>query len=187
MIRFDAEASYGAITGRCKIPGHGPPGFSEPPTPDMEVWQRPELTEMPDWVDGAIAGSPPASNEAIRSVEAGLRIRLPKDFLAIAQRTQGARPEPGSFTLPDGTVTGIQHLLHFEETPFLSNIVARREPVARILPKGVIPFAEALGGDLLCFNFRGNYDHPPVLFWSVDSGLVPLADSFTSLLALLHR
>ena len=141
---------------------------------------------MAEWVDGAIAGSPPAPDHAVRSAEAALRIRLPQDFLAVARHTQGARPEPGRFTLPNGAVTGIQHLLHFEDAPFTSNIVARREPVARVLPKGVIPFAEALGGDLLCFSFRTDYDHPPVVFWSTDTGTVPIADSFTALLALLH-
>lgn len=141
---------------------------------------------MPDWIDGALAQSPPASDAAIRSAEVVLRVRLPQDFLDVARQTQGARPEPGKFTLPDGAVSGIQHLLHFENAPFTSNIVSRREVVAGVLPKGVIPFAEALGGDLLCFSFRANYDHPPVVFWSVDCGLVPLAGSFTDLLALLH-
>jgi hypothetical protein len=60
--------------------------------------------------------------------------------------------------------------------------------VAEVLPRGVVPFAEDGGGNLLCFNYRQDFDRPSVVFWSHDGGgaLLPVADSFGDLLAKLR-
>ena len=143
--------------------------------------------DMVTWTDSLIPNPPPASAEAVKQAERVLRVPLPADFLAVARVRQGAAPVPNEITLPDGSVTGVQHLLHFEEKPGMQNIVARRFPVEGVLPKGVIPFAEDIGGDLFCFNYREDYDAPTVDYWSVDTGLVPLAASFTEFVGLLHE
>lgn len=97
-----------------------------------------------------------------------------------------ARPKPASFKLPDGSGEGIAYLLHFEDDLF-SNIAARIFPLRDVLLKGVIPFAEALGGNVLCFNYRKDPGGPTVEFWSVDTGPVPMTSSFTDLLTKLHE
>ena len=116
----------------------------------------PENIEMVTWKDDLIPNPAPASDEAVRRAERALRVRFPADFLAVARARQGAAPVPNGITLPDGSVTGVHHLLHFAEEPAMRNIVARRFPVEGVLPKGVIPFAEDIGGDLFCFNHRKN-------------------------------
>ena len=106
-----------------------------------------------------------------------------------AGRADAPRPVPNGlpgFTLPNGFGEGIEHLPHFEEGSF-SSVTGRIFPLQGVLPKGVIPFAEALGGNVLCFNYRGNYDNPTVEFWGVDTGPVPMASSFTDLLSKLHE
>jgi hypothetical protein len=127
---------------------------------------------------------PAATDAAVREHEDALRVDLPRDFLAVAQPRQGASPVPAGVTLPDGSVTAVGALLHFAEG--FRNIVARRFPLADVLEKGVIPFAEDIGGDVFCFSYRDDHDHPPVVFWSVDTGPVRLAPSFTAFVATLH-
>ncbi len=141
---------------------------------------------MVTWHDGLIANPPLASDDAVRTAERALRVRFPADFLAVARVHQGATPVPSGITLPDGAVTAVKNLLHFADEPGIRNIVARRFPVVDVLAKGVIPFAEDIGDDLFCFNYRKTPDAPTVVFWSVDTGMVPLAASFTDFLALLH-
>lgn len=141
---------------------------------------------MVTWEDGAIRDPPPAPDEAVRAAEDELRVDLPPDLLAVARVHQGARPVPSSFTLPDGAVTAVAHLLHFEPSPFTSNILAASLPLEEVLDKGVIPFAQDIGGDVLCFSFHEDYDAPPVVFWSVDTGPVALAPTFTAFVELLH-
>ena len=139
-----------------------------------------------DWQPDAVPGAPPAiADQVIAAYRALGRWPLPQDFLEIASGKQGARPVPGSFTLPDGRVEAVEHLLHFQGDSF-SDIVERRFPLQDVLDDGVIPFAECLGGDVLCFDFRADRENPTVAFWSVDTGLVPLAASFTAFVALLH-
>lgn len=141
---------------------------------------------MVTWVDGAISDPAPASDAAVRAAEDQLRVDLPADFLAIARTRQGARPEPAGIDLPNGFGTAVANLLHFEDQPFVSNIVAARFPVAESLDKGVIPFAADVGGDLFCFSYRDDYDNPPVVFWSVDWGTLPLAPSFSAWVEMLR-
>ena len=119
---------------------------------------------MVTWHDGVIANPSPASDTAVREAERALRVRFPADFLAVARVRQGAMPIPGGITLPNGFVTGVKNLLHFEEEPGMRNIAARLFPVKGVLDKGVIPFAEDIGNDLFCFNYRETPDTPTVAF-----------------------
>lgn len=141
---------------------------------------------MVEWTAGAIQDPSPPADAVVRQAEDELRVDLPADFLAVARACQGARPQPGGVTLPDGSVTAVDCLLHFEDAPFTTNILAAGFPYEGILPKGVIPFARDIGGDVYCFNYRDDYDRPSVVYWSADTGMVPLAASFTEFVASLH-
>lgn len=138
------------------------------------------------WRDEAINGPGVADDEAVRRTERALRVRFPADFLEVARAHQGAAPDPARIDLPDGSVTAVGHLLHFEEEPWLSNIVSRGFPLEGVLAKGVIPFAQDIGGDVFCFTYRKTPDRPSVVYWSVDTGMVPLAESFSAFVDLLH-
>ncbi len=140
---------------------------------------------MVNWIDGAISDPKPADPKAVKAAENELRVNLPPDFLAIAAVHQGATPSPAKIWLPNGSGTAVAHLFHFEDAPFTSNILAAGFPWQDSLDKGVIPFAADIGGDLFCFNYREDYDNPPVLYFSVDTGALPLAANFTDFIALL--
>jgi hypothetical protein len=140
---------------------------------------------MVDWIDEAITDPPVASDAAVQEAERALRVRFPADFLAIARTRQGAEPVPSGIRLPNDSSTGVLHLLHFEDEPGDSNIVNRIFPVQGVLDKGIIPFAEDVGGDLFCFNYRETPETPGVVYFSVDTGVVPIADSFTDFVGKL--
>ncbi|GAA0510461.1 SMI1/KNR4 family protein [Paractinoplanes deccanensis] len=141
---------------------------------------------MVDWVDGAIDDPQPASDTAVRQAQDELEVRLPPDFLAVAQIHQGAAPVPAGIDLPNGFGTAVDHLLHFEDSPFVSNIVAAIFPLLDVLDEGIIPFAADVGGDFFCFDYRADDDQPSVVFWSVDWGIVPLAPDFAGFLGMLR-
>ncbi|MGW4945001.1 SMI1/KNR4 family protein [Actinoplanes sp. NPDC004185] len=141
---------------------------------------------MVTWVDGAIDDPRRASDTAVREAQDELEVSLPAEFLAVAQIHQGAAPVPARIDLPDGFSTAVDHLLHFEDSPFVSNIVAAVFPLLDVLDDGIIPFAADGGGDFFCFDYRADNDHPAVVFWSVDWGVVPLAPNFAGFLGMLH-
>jgi SMI1 / KNR4 family (SUKH-1) len=139
------------------------------------IWQRP------------LPGRPQASPEAVAVVQRTLGVRFPADYLAIATTMQGASPDPSHIKLSNGVGTGFGSLLHFEEAPPFSNIVARRWPVEDWLPPGVVPFADT-SGDLWCFDFRANPDQPSVVYYQHDDpdlDFPVVATSFTDLLEKL--
>ena len=142
------------------------------------------------WSDRLIDNPKPATDEQVQEAERDLEVRLPADFLAIAKVHQGAMPEPYCFDLPDGGQGGISYLLHFEEEPFNSNIVARGWPawVNGVLSEKVIPFAED-NGNLICFDYRNTDEAPEVVYWVHDDREAPLqrvASSFTELIGMLY-
>jgi cell wall assembly regulator SMI1 len=141
---------------------------------------------MVTWVDGAIDDPRPASDTAVRQAQDELEVELPSEFLAVAQIHQGAAPVPASIDLPNGFSTSVDHLLHFEDSPFASNIVAAIFPLLDVLDEGIIPFAADGGGDFFCFDYRADDSHPSVVFWSVDWGVVPLATNFADFLGTLR-
>ncbi len=143
---------------------------------------------MVEWVDDLIRNPPAASDSAVSQAEQALGVRFPPDFLAVARVRQGARPEPSRLQLADGSGTAVEHLLHFESSPGHSNIAARRFAVEDVMEPQVIPFAEASGGDLFCFDYREDPQQPKVVYWVHDDDvpLIPVANSFDAFTTKLH-
>lgn len=132
----------------------------------------------------AFSPSPPAGvAAAIAAAERALGVRFPPAFLGVATTYPQAEPDPAGVLLPGGSSTAVAHLLHFEDTSSGANIVNRIFPVEGVLEARVIPFAEDVGGDLFCFDYRETPATPPVAYWSVDTGLVPLAPDFDAFVA----
>lgn len=136
------------------------------------------------WHEHLIDNPRRASAEAVRETEQEFGVTFPADYLAVATVHQGARPEPESITLPDGTGTGFGRLLHFEDAPPHTNIISRRWVVQDWLPERVVPFADS-SGDLWCFDFRADPANPTVVYYAHDDpneSLPVVASSFTDLI-----
>lgn len=142
---------------------------------------------MVTWVDGALAAPTPPSDAQVRAVEKALRVPLPADFLAVAKAHPGARPQPAGILLPGGFGTSVLGLLHFSgDGPAISNILSCQWLLRDVLKKGWIPFAQDIGHDVFCFDYRADYDRPSVMFWGQGFGAIPLAPTFAAFLELLH-
>ena len=158
--------------------------------PESAPLPRPPVIKeilMVEWVDALIPQPPQVTPDAIRAAEEQLDVRFPSDFLDVVRVHQGAQPVPNHITIPDFGGTAVAHLLHFQDAPGHTNIVARRFPLDDAMEDGVIPFAEDVGDDLFCFDYRRNPARPSVVFWSVDTGPLHLADSFTDFLDILYE
>ena len=138
------------------------------------------------WEHDLIADPPAASDQAVREAERALGVRFPADFLAVVRHHQGAAPVPDGISLPNGAVTGMKALLHFEAAPAARNIVNRRFFAQDGLPEGVVPFAEDIGDDLFCFDYRQQPDAPTICFCGVGTRPILIAPSLTAFLAMLH-
>lgn len=130
---------------------------------------------------------PPATDAEIEAYEAELGVRLPRDFVEVARAHPHAEPEPASLDIPGYGGTAVDCLLHFHDD-HRDNLLSRRWLVQDGLGEGLVPFALDIGGDLYCFDYRAGAEAPRgVGYWSVSTGYLPLADSFTAFVGLLHR
>ena len=144
----------------------------------------------------------PATQEQIAAVERSLGVRYPEDFRALAPAIHGASPSPDEFALVyprNRRRSGgfISVVLSFDPGTGYDFVLKLVEAQRRdgVLPAGVVPFGKDGGGDMVAFDFRRDPVNPPVVYVastnaSDDEGdeghIVPLADSFTGFLAMLH-
>ncbi|MBA3278460.1 MAG: SMI1/KNR4 family protein [Geodermatophilaceae bacterium] len=148
------------------------------------------------WRDRAIVGPAPLDDARIAAIEGRLGIRLPTDYLDVVRVHQGGAPDRGLIALPDGTVTALSMLLHFQDEPADFNLVRIVENSDAFLGK-FIPFAVDPYGQFLCFDYRGDSAHswaatgwnrPVVLHSTSDPHAEPVfvAGSFTELIGSLQ-
>jgi hypothetical protein len=84
-----------------------------------------------------------------------------------------------------GSCLGV--LLSFDEGD-PENMLVTHEDLAPFLPPGVIPFADDGGGDFICFKYEQAEATPQVVYWHHgEREVVPLADTFTGFLEMLHE
>jgi hypothetical protein len=134
----------------------------------------------------------PLPERVLRGAELLFGFNFPADYRECVRVNHGAHPEPGGFTVPGprpwGSVLGVLLTLDWRRRENVWALLASLAVDAQ-LPDGLFPIAEDGGGDFLCLDFRADPDHPAVAYWSHevggDEGVVPIAGSFTGLLALL--
>jgi hypothetical protein len=133
----------------------------------------------------------PLDMTKLHAVEHTWGIRFPQDYKDCVQVNQGKTPEPSVFSFGDSYETVLNELYHFESTPIDSNIVENQKSMSRgDVPDHIYVFAGDPAGNQICFDYRRSDTQPTVLLLHYDGdpkdALVPLADSFTAFLALLH-
>lgn len=136
------------------------------------------------WTDLVFKPAPPLSRERLAEVQQRLGVTFPEDYLEVVRRHQGAAPDRGSVTRPDGTGTIFNLLLHMEDEPEALSILGVIK-WSEILPDRVIPFAIDPGSDYFCFDYRATDIDPPVVFMPTDDSYAEpefLANSFTELI-----
>jgi hypothetical protein len=141
------------------------------------------------------AGPEPLPESMIRGAELLCGVSFPADYRECVRVNHGGHPEPRDFVVRSlttswGSCLAVLLSLNWRRP---SNVWAVLSALAADsqLPDGLFPFAEDGGGDLLCLDFRSEPSSPSVIYWSHEvggeEGIVPIAASFSALLAMLHE
>ncbi len=134
----------------------------------------------------------------VRNVEKILDIKFPKSYLETATINQGKRPEPNRVRVGEGS-SGMTTFLLFEDNPksadssygiIHSHKVFKDEDYSPL----IIPFGQAGGACLFCFDYRKIKDNPLVVFIDWDSfgngdeeAIIPVAKNFTEFLEMFYE
>lgn len=130
--------------------------------------------------------NPPASEAALGSLERRLGQALPRSYRAFLAARDGAEPASNEFDVPDAsTSSGVNAFFGIDE------IKEETRGMKGRLPRGVLPIADAEGGNLVCLSLR-QVDHGSVYFWDHEleeddlaAALFLLARDFQDFLELL--
>ena len=140
--------------------------------------------------------APPFDIEYVNSVEAEIGIRFPASFLDFMKASNGGVPVPQFLNLGANNHV-VERLLSFVpdyKTNELGcyDIEVVWSQIEGRLTDDLCPFAALFAGDFLCFKIDSEGEAEVVL-WDHESSeegapaLIPVAESFESLLNMLHR
>jgi cell wall assembly regulator SMI1 len=132
----------------------------------------------------------PLTMDKLRAAETRLGVRFPQDYVDCVLHHQGQTPEPCTFDFGDGYSSVFNVLYHYEVSPSTSSQQAAQESLAvGGVPAGVVAIAGDPAGNHLCLDFRANAAAPTIVLLDYEAAgenpLVPVADSFSELLARL--
>jgi cell wall assembly regulator SMI1 len=155
--------------------------MNEMETPEMAISWQPYV-----WPQAL-----PLTLAKLRAAEQRLGVRFPQDFVDCVLQHQGETPEPCTFDYGDGYSSVLNELYHFEDSPSASSQAAAQKSLEiGGVPAGVVAIAGDPAGNHLCLDFRADPQAPIVVMLDYEAGgdnpLVPVAKTFTELLAQLH-
>lgn len=133
--------------------------------------------------------SEPLTERMIHGAELLLGVTFPADYREYLRLYHGASPLQSEYAVQrkSDTFGGYFASLLTIDPRKEENLIA----FSACLPDGVIPFADDGGGDLLCFDYRGDPERkkPKVVYFSHEIGaddLFFVADSFSQLINSLR-
>jgi hypothetical protein len=136
---------------------------------------------------------PSVDKNIVRSIEEGLGITFPNDYVECAMVNHGGRPSLHCIDFGGRKDRVFQGLLALTEGRKKMTVLGTLTAVADRLPRGLIPFGEDPAGNLYCFDYRAR-SHPTVVFWDHERSVsnptncvISVADSFTDMLVMLHE
>lgn len=135
--------------------------------------------------------------EHIEEVQKRLGVKFPSLLIECVKNNNEGCPHRDSFFLirPDGSKeeAGISAFLSFDLDDIFRNIVETYEDPPEYFPQGIMAFANGVGGDLICFDYRDGKDNlnPPVVYWSHEyeenEGISYLADNFDDFMDMMFE
>ena len=133
--------------------------------------------------------SDPLTEKMIVNAERALQVVFPADYRDCIRENHGGAPEPSgfSFVAANGHQMSSQVSLLLtldprEDENVLSTVTDLT--VEERLPTGLIPIINDGGGNLVCLDYREG--EPKVVYLSLESEIVPLADNFTEFVGKLR-
>lgn len=125
------------------------------------------------------------TDDMIKKVEAELKIKFPRDFVAIIKQYDGGYPIPNVITV-EGQEEVLNNLVSFIEgdVSFILEIISDTEYFSA---SNLVPIAEDPFGNLFCYSF--GEDTCEIVFWDHEEGVANkyVCDNFEELLAMLHE
>lgn len=116
--------------------------------------------------------SPGATEKLIKNFECKTGITLPPEFKNFIKKHNGCIPETNAFEF-DGNSSDLNEFLSLEE------IQKSKELLIGRVRDVTLPFADAEGGNLVCFNFESG--SPIITFWDHETeNEISLASNFVT-------
>lgn len=148
------------------------------------------------WINDTWSEDHPATQNQVKTIETKFKIKYPKNYLDVAIINQGKMPESCGVPVGSGEAM-LATLLNFQNTPdedsHFSSIIRKQKQISdeKYSPL-IIPFAEAGGASLFCFDYRKTRDNPQIIFidWDYfgdgdEEAIIPVAKDFTEFLSIL--
>jgi cell wall assembly regulator SMI1 len=134
----------------------------------------------------------PVDSTVVDGIELELGVALPEDFKTCVRKYHGGRPDNRRFSFLDQKLGEMKSsfavLLSFNRENS-ENILRSLELRQDQLPKGIVPFGDDGGGDMICFDYRHTASNPPIVYWhherEGDESVTFLAKSFSEFLEML--
>jgi len=148
-----------------------------------------------EWLDYIWEKEKAVDLKSINQFEDSVDVKLPNEYLECLVSNQGKTPEPSSIKVRNGVdmVTILLHSLTEEKDPdnYIYSIYKQHNLLAEDQSSLLIPFAEAGGSSIFCFDYRDKKDNPAIVFINTDlegdEAIIPIADSFASFLEMLYQ
>ena len=125
------------------------------------------------------------STGIINDVEAELKIKFPRDFVAIIKQYDGGYPIPNKITI-EGQEEILNNLVSFleEDTSFILDIINDTE---NFTGSNLVPIVEDPFGNLFCYSFGENTCE--IVFWNHEEGTINkhVCNNFEELMEMLHE
>ena len=132
--------------------------------------------------------SDPLTEKMILNAEKALQVVFPADYRACVRENHGGAPEPSDFTFIGANGQQVASQLSLlltldprEDENVLSTVTDMTADGR--LPAGLIPIINDGSGNLICLDYRSG--QPKVAYLSLESEIVPIADSFGEFLGKL--
>jgi SMI1-KNR4 cell-wall len=146
---------------------------------------------------------PPPSDDDIRALEEGLRVKFPASYVEMIRVGNGGVPLAPCFdvgsrerliermlcVLQDPNAHG--DLGWYDVACTWSQISDRLTDNPDLVGAEVVPIAALFAGDFVCLDYRSGVGEPSVVLWEHDASVQPsletVAPSFDAFLAMLHE
>jgi len=134
--------------------------------------------------------NPPVEESVIGQIEKALNVSLPPDYKECIRFCHGGRPTKKVFSFFDPDIGAMEScigvLLSLSEDDDES-VLETYARLSKYLPDNAVPIADDGGGDFVCLDFSAG-ERPTVGYWPHgEQKLIPLANTFSEFLDLLHE
>lgn len=91
---------------------------------------------------------PAPSSDAIKNLEATIKVSLPQEYIDLLGTMNGAYIQENIFDIPGGNNAGVSQFIPFDKIIYCKSLIEQTGP------KKFLPFAYASGGNYVCLSIK---------------------------------